>query len=67
MPVHERLAADEAHIGLQPHRVEEIFAAAEADLEPDLADGMRNRLARSGIAPASGSRNLGSASAICCA
>ena len=40
-PVLERLAADEAHAAVVPGLPEEVLAAAETDLEPDLLDGRR--------------------------
>ena len=37
--VDERFAADEAHVGLARRRLDEMLAAAKADLEPRLAHG----------------------------
>ena len=44
----ERLAADQADVRIVPRLPEQMLAAAEADLEPDLRDGRREQLAEAG-------------------
>jgi hypothetical protein len=47
-PVLERLAADEADTRIVPRLPEQVLAAAEADLQPDVRDGRREKLADAG-------------------
>ncbi len=41
--VDEGLGADRAGIGMGPRQRMQMFAGAEADLEPDLVDGRREK------------------------
>ncbi len=49
----ERLAADEADVGMVPGLPDQMLAAAEADLQPDLAHGLREERGQIGQGVAS--------------